>query len=698
MKRLSHIREHLIPLLLLLLISVIAHHVWIFSSAPLSHGDWVIDYPERLKEYIALPSIWSTVFGIGGINYGILFWPFQIMAGLLSSVGLSTQTVLKILFLWPAALLTPVFSYILAYYVLRAKLASFTSAIVYSFSTLTIILKGAFLTLHVAVTFFPLFLLFFINFLKRKKVSSYIVCLSVLIIISIYEFRIFYIALWIATLYTLYHIIVYDKMNPKKILTTLFTAISVLLPSVLFNLYGIFSLAKSAALTTATVLETSLFGSWYVQLIKAVTLFQFDWTGGKIDPWVQQPIPIWFFLIPFCAFLGYGLYKNKSLLTFFALLAFIGVFFAKLNKAPFPDLYKWFFDYVPGFNAFREAGKFNFIAVLGYSILIGALISFLQKQKKRHWTILLSIFISFLFIWNAKPLVTGEFGTLFVPRTIPSDYLKLHEFINSQKGYFRTFMIPKASRWGTWSVMHPMIDNYQANISFVKPLRKKGESVYGVYINHELLDALSVKYVIIPLEDTQNDDNFFRIIGNRQGYIDDLDRKLYLKKRDIGLKEVVVYENPEFKPRIYATQKIENIHEKIHYKEVRYVQVSETEFRVNFQHVRAPFYLQFSDQYHPQWNIRVGSFSWDEVLLQKISSLPSTIHTQNTALTNSFFIDPVEICRHYSCKTNTDGSYDIKLTIYFKPQVYVYAGLYLSGAIIALLLALTMIYIVRKLR
>lgn len=62
---------------------------------------------------------------------------------------------------------------------------------------------------------------------------------------------------------------------------------------------------------------------------------------------------------------------------------------------------------------------------------------------------------------------------------------------------------------------------------------------------------------------------------------------------------------------------------------------------------------------------------------------------------NTFFIDP-QNCSVYSCKKNTDGSYDISLTLYFAPQAYTMLGLVISVASGLLVLLLVVILFLKK--
>jgi hypothetical protein len=78
----------------------------------------------------------------------------------------------------------------------------------------------------------------------------------------------------------------------------------------------------------------------------------------------------------------------------------------------------------------------------------------------------------------------------------------------------------------------------------------------------------------------------------------------------------------------------------------------------------------------------VGSFAWDDAFGANYF-LPDAFHSESDATLNSFVIDPRYIRQNLPAsayKVNPDGSIDIELTSYFKPQSYFYVGLIVSGA------------------
>jgi hypothetical protein len=357
----------------------------------------------------------------------------------------------------------------------------------------------------------------------------------------------------------------------------------------------------------------------------------------------------------------------------------------------------------PGFSAFREATKFYFLIIVGYSVLIGSLISWIWTHwSKNKWQIygryFLTGIIVLLFLWNTKPLITGEIGTLFVPRTIPLDYIVAKDFVLAQSHFSRVLWVPSYSRWGIYTIDHPVltaIDMVQSDwgdyINLFDPDShfandKEIVAILKQSFSHQLLSISSIQYVIIPIRDIENDDDFFVYYGDRDFFIKEIDRIPYLKKIDIGTEELLIYENANYRPHIYLTKEEETIYREISFEKVDFILKSPTEYQVKLEDVSDPIYVNFSEKYHPDWKLRVGEFNWFQVLRQEGYFVSDTNHFENDAKLNSFRVDPSEVCEANICVKNPDGSYDINLTLYFKPQSYFYLGLIISGTTLVLCL------------
>jgi hypothetical protein len=118
----------------------------------------------------------------------------------------------------------------------------------------------------------------------------------------------------------------------------------------------------------------------------------------------------------------------------------------------------------PGFNAFREATKFYYVTAIGYGVLIGSFAAYVHEtsypgflKNAAKWSVL--ALTALLFLYNARPIVSGEMGNLFVERQIHRDYLLLRDHIVDQNSFFRTFWLPSTSRWGYYSDMNPRLVN-----------------------------------------------------------------------------------------------------------------------------------------------------------------------------------------------------------------------------------------------
>jgi hypothetical protein len=696
-----------ILVIVLLVISLIVYNRWFFNLGILSDGDWVF-FP---KETMAALRIYYFSLWLGD-NFGRVLYdvgqaPTWAMYGFLAkflNVGYALGE--RLIHFWPVAILTPLCSYLLLRKLFSKKIAVFVGVLVYSFNTYFLILQTGTLTLMAAFSFAPIILWGFIKTLETIKLKYAVLTGLLLFIAGAYEPRAVYIIVWVLFLYFLYFYIYVSTV--KKIKQKIEICIRGFLPILivgLLNLYWIIGLSKIMSFGAGTPLGRSLFGGEFYNILYSLTLFHPFWTGKKLVFFTVQPIPFYFWLIPIFAFSGLVLYrKNKSVL-FFGVITLLGIFLSKQVGAPFKDVYLWLYIHVPGFNAFREASKFYFLIALGYSVLVAAFIEWLWTNwnKKKLYVYLKYLFtmmIIVIFLWNTKSLITGEIKTLFVSRQVSSDYALLGDFTTKQSDYFRISGVPGGSKYIVSSENHPMVYwelFYYVNENNPREKVKNGQLTPGQMIvslmnksySNNLLNIESVKYIIIPLLDTINDDNLFINQGEKRNYyLKELNKIPYLRQINIGTKDLVVYENYTYKPHIYLTSEKETIYRDVRAQtqDIRSKFVNPTEYKISLKNIKGPTYLNFSEVYHPDWKIRVGDFNWLDVLVKKNYFLSDKNHFQNDATLNSYLINPETVCNVQSCKVNSDGSYDIDMTLYFAPEAYFNLGLIVSGGTLILIL------------
>lgn len=621
--------------LLLLLISVITHHVWITNLSPLVYGDTIYFNPESLNDYYQPLSLWvNSYITTGSLYISASYYPMFFLTGLLGTLGFHYGIIERLVYMWPLIILLPLGPYYLVRYLLKSEPAAFIGSLVYSYNTYTLIRNSDQLPITMSITLAPIILYFFIKALNENKLYLSIIAGFILLISGFFDFRIAYVISAIVTLYFLYHAVFFGQIGWPRLRqsTLLITPILIL---VLGNMYWIISVYLSNSLTRNALFDRGLFGNDYFNVLYAITLHHPFWTGATPAVFENKVVPLHFFLIPLLTFWGFMTTRNNKHVVFFGLLSVIGIFLSKQAGEPFTGAYEWLFTTIPGFNAFREASKFYFIIALGYSVLIAALS--MRLLKFRFFGQIAVAGIGGLFLINSIALLTGTFGTLFVKRSMPDDYVKINKFINDQPEYFRTLWIPTGSRWGTFSQKHPMLS---FDVMIQTPWKEIGRYTMTEYhapgklmldtFKHPdfdlLLDMTSIRYIIVPLQDHANDDDF---IQNYQipteTYVKVLSTIPYIKRVNIGTKNAAIFENRDARPRMYLTDTHHGSHES-EYRSVSLVKSNSTHYEIAIPRLTKSAYLQFTDTYDPAWR-----------------TTPELSHTKNSAGFNSFYIDSTKI-------------------------------------------------------
>ena len=133
---------------------------------------------------------------------------------------------------------------------------------------------------------------------------------------------------------------------------------------------------------------------------------------------------------------------------------------------------------------------------------------------------------------------------------------------------------------------------------------------------------------------------------------------------------------------------------------ITFRKINPTRYEVKVENATAPFFLVFSESYHPKWKayVEMGNGNWKtgtghwEIIAEypKINvkeakhemrftpkdvaylfkkPLPERYHLLVNGYANAWFIDPNEI-----------GKQNFTITLYFWPQSLFYLGLFISGA------------------
>jgi len=657
-------------LLLGLGINIAVHWLWFFTMVPLTHADAIYILPQTFKEFLNF-SIWQSNSNIGGFDFVPSFYPFNFVAAVIASLGGGTNLIQRVIFFWPIVIFGTLTSYLLAYSLTKHKLGSFIATLVFNFNTFFIISSSGHITLSVAYTIFPLILYLYHRFINSGK-SFYIPLISlVLFACSFWEFRAFYVVtIVISIMYSFELLNNSPRIKGWRNLVRFFSPVLLVL---VFNMYWLLPIITDTQKEVLSVVAgRSLFKGGTENanmLVSAFTLFHLMWSSGKIIPFSVNEVPMHFFIVPLVAFSVLIFYRKKPTIIFYASLALLGLMLGKFFFPPFPSLYEWIFRHVPGFGAFREPSKFTVIIYLSYSVLIAFFVKFVYEKVKAPFVrnVIISI-LAAVFLSNAIPIITTQAGALFTPRNMPDDYTKLNKFIDEQPDFFRTLWIPRDSRWGIYTNTHPKINAVslieskyldQGMVGSISELIKKTNETFMTSKSDVLLDALSIKYVVIPLQDIENDDDFYQDYGSREYYTGKIKNNTSLIRKDLGLKDVLVYENLNYKEHIYSDN--ENL-------ELKTEALKPYHYVITFNKPKKETTIYFSESYHPGWKLTPHrSIALTDAVLDNNYFLQNISHMKTQFSTNSYIIDPADFIED-----------KIVLSLYFTPQIYSIYGSYVS--------------------
>lgn len=680
-------------------------------------GEWQYYFSESLKTKYHTGA-WISNISLGHFNNVITYrFPLETLLSFFGFINLDSRYADFFAFYLPIVFGFPVASYYSGKYIFKFNVvANIIFICALSFNTYFLYINSAG-HLHINVSSIAgiMAVFIYIQFLKKKRNPLIIISALLLFISGIYDFRPTYLSIITMLFYTAYYSYLYERIDQKNIIHKIkefftnykYFLAEIIIVSLLLS-YWLIPVILTNTLNSNDAVNRDMFGGEYFDILQAMTLHHPYWNGSEPMTFIKNIPPLYFWLIPLFSFLGiYVNRKNKSI-VFFATILAIGILFTKQSAMPFTAIYDFMFKNIPGFNAFRESSKFFFLVALGYSITIAAFVNWLWKKRtlniyKIYCKYFLTLVIALLFIWNTKPIITREINTMFNPRYINNDYLIFRNFILGQSQYFRTLWVPTVSSWSTYTNKHPKISEVSDLASLYSENKgNNGDALINLFDESNLeknFNSLAIKYVVIPIKDEKNDDNPFQNFGNdREKYITKLDKVFFLKRINIGLSDLVVYENSGHKPLIYLTNQMESINKDISFSNVKYTQISTSEYKIELGDISNTVYVNFSDTFNSNWKMRLGRFSWINTLFENKYFISDEFHHKTNNNLNSFEINPNVLCQNqYYENTNvcekSPNGYKINLTLYFLPQSFFYLGLIISGSTLATSLA----YLYRKL-
>lgn len=405
-------------------------------------------------------------------------------------------------------------------------------------------------------------------------------------------------------------------------------------------------------------------------------------------------------VIFFLGVLTFKKYLTNSERTYYLifLVSFIfALFFFTINIGPLAYIFLYM-GHIPGFVMFRNFfDKFALSYTFLYAIILTLSLIIVSRKLKRTKNIILIIVLLVVLI-NLIPIkaiinkLLWTTNNTYSVTTIPLEYL---DFMNQVKNTIPTTtnilsvpfniagytIIKDTNSNNVYEGRSPVqlftgINDLSGNLSFPSSItaRLVSDLIRRNYKDLNLfLEEYNISYVFvtnnIPRE-VKNSYLFDKIVLTYQD-------KIFLKA--ITNKKILHSSHNDYE--IYTTKFPTSLFKS---KNLSYKKINPVTYQLTFSHIRNPQQLVFFDSYSSGWKLYPDIYSSPSnnimsYLIKKNIFADSQDIFNNYA--NKWKIDPNFIKQKFSQRyyhTNTDGTIDMTMTLYFEPQENFYIGTLIS--------------------
>jgi hypothetical protein len=384
------------------------------------------------------------------------------------------------------------------------------------------------------------------------------------------------------------------------------------------------------------------------------------------------------------------------------------------NQGFFAQTYEYLYNNMPLFSMFRSSYKFMALLILAVAILMSYFLINVKNKYLKYISV--SVFLIFIVlgsypIWGKKVFLDGKEIS-----NIPTYYFEASDYFKSDKSKFKIFLLPvqyfAVFEWGKINANPEIIFDKSLVVRQAGSSEEKSNKLtlklyeYLLAKDYESFESLAnnlgIKYIV---QRNDFDWQFYKDISQSPEVIADV---LSPYKRVAQFDKLDVYElNNDTKPNIYSDN-------------TQFQRINPTKFKININNIDEKQDISFLESFDKQWNLYlnpINSNTKDCNVIQEYNNEGKNIkeceHTQKFFegeelsylwkqpvfedshrlvydYANQWTIDPEYIKANFDksmYKENPDGSIDLELTLYFKPQSYFYLGIIISGTTLILCLS-----------
>lgn len=548
----------------LLFVILAAFRHW-FSLAPICYGDCLHFYPQNLTSFMDLPFVWDNRGGNSGLgSYSPMFlymYPPSLIIGFLYRYFQITYNISEKLVWFFPFLFFCVFSIYYFIKVLKfSSLAFFFASIFYLLNTyILLVIGGGQVGIAMAYAIFPLSLALLIESLpgnfKRKIMAGLI-----LAALGVFDIRIAFFALGTFFLHSFFYFFFEKEALVIKLknFSGSFLISVILLAGLHF--YWILPTVIGGSLfnagSSASIFEQLEYPSW-LNINHAFFVFQPHWYQNVFGR--LQAISFEFFIVPILVFLPLTFRKINYKVFSIIGLALLFTFLTKGTGEPLPELYRFVFIKLFGFNILRDSTKFLIPQLTFYSLLIGISIATVGEFLRFNCKIAKGFFaicLIYLLVLVRQIFYPGLTGT-FNANGIPKEYLQIKSELENDETFSRTLWYPGKDQFSYQDTSHPAL-NAAYDLGGIRPLNTFIEGTYDLFsylkypFSQQIFDILGIRKIYMV-------DMLDKLIINESDIKDknrlekNLDDAMWLK--EMGKEKILKYENPSYSSRIFSQAK-----------------------------------------------------------------------------------------------------------------------------------------------